>query len=316
MATSVIPPVLAGPSPADSPTVPASPESSTNPVVPVLTSMASRFDDKGRSVPVLHQHMERQPDSDTLPLVISTFKNEQDNVPYQRDLTWAQLPDKFFKAHTTRKDKKGGLTMSPVSYKPGAKRGNQGVDLIYCAVFDVEHHGPFEALREKLHGYAYLAHSSYSHTLEDPRFRIILPLASPVPADQWPHFWAKLNQWLGGINDPLTKDAARIYYLPSHAPDATGHFIESGEGQPVNVADLPELPPEQLAKVSTQATRNYLKVKIDGIEDFPPDPLNPVEGLERVVAHCKFMAEVSLPEEQKTASRATWRAMMLPPTEN
>gem|GEM_PF-1145060 len=251
-----------------------------------------------------------QPDSDTLPLVISIFNNEKDNTPQQRELTWSQLRGKHFTNHPIRKSKLGGMAMSPVSYKPGAKRGNHGVEMISCAVFDVEHHGPFDALQEKLHGYAYLAHSSYRHTVEAPRFRIILPLANPVQASQWPECWDRLNQWLGGINDPSTKDAARIYYLPSQQPDAIGHFIVSGEGKHLDIGELPELPPEQLAKVSTQATRNYLKVKIDGIEEFPPDPLNPAEGLDRVVASCKFMAETSLPEEQKTASRATWRAMI------
>lgn len=250
------------------------------------------------------------PNCDTLPLVISIFRGELDNKPLRVELTWSQMVAKNYKAHWISKTKKGGQTMSPVSYKPNSKRGNAGVALVYCAVFDVEHHGPFDVMQEKLHGYAYLAHSSYSHTAEDPRFRIILPLVKPVPASEWPDAWGRLNQWLGGINDPSTRDAARIYYLPSHPPGATGHFIVSGEGEPLDIGELPELPPEQLAKVSAPATRNHLKIKIDGIEDAPPDALNPANGLERVVARCKFMADISQPEGQKTASRTIWMAMV------
>ena len=78
----------------------------------------------------------------------------------------------------------------------------------------------------------------------------------------------------------------------------------------MDLDELPELPPDQLIKV-VAATANYApKIKIDGIEDIPPDPLSPAVGLERVVARCKFMAEVSQPESQNNASRSTWRAMI------
>lgn len=250
------------------------------------------------------------PNCDTLPLVISVFQNERDNKPLRVDLTWSQMLGRYFKRHWINKTKVGGQAMSPVSYKPSYSRGNAGIDEVCCAVFDIEHHGSFDDLRARLDGYAFVAHSSYRHTTEDPRFRLILPLTKPVPASEWADTWERLNQWLGGINDPATKDAARLYYLPSQPPDAVGHFIVSGEGKAIDIGELPDLPTEQLAKISAPATRSHLKIKIDGIDDMPPDPLNPAEGLERVVAGCKFMAETSQPEGQKTASRPIWMAMV------
>lgn len=309
MASSVIQPDPAGPNRAGSPTITTSPESVTDSVVTVLTSEAVNLGDKEGSVPALHQHMESQLNTNALPLVVSLFDGKRDSDPQQREMTWSQLLDRFYKDHSVRKNK-DGMLMSPTSYKHGTKRAAENVELVFCAVFDIEHHGPFDVMQEKLKGHAFLAHSSYNHQLDDPRYRIILPLADPIPADQWPRSWAKLNHWLGGINDAATKDASRIYYLPSKPPGAAGHFIESGEGRPVKVEELPELPPDQLAKVSSTTTRNYAKSKIDGIEDAPLDPLSPAEGLGRVVAGCKFMAEVSAPENQQMASRSTWRAMI------
>lgn len=250
------------------------------------------------------------PDCDTLPLVISVFQNERDNKPLRVDLTWSQMLGQYFKRHWINKSKVGGQAMSPVSYKPSYSRGNAGIDQVCCAVFDIEHHGSFDDLRARLDGYAFVAHSSYRHTTEDPRFRIILPLTKPVPASEWADAWERLNQWLGGINDPATKDAARLYYLPSQPPDAPDHFIVVGGGRALDISELPEAPPERRQTAVATTSRSHPKIKIDGIEDIPPDPLNPAEGLERVVARCKFMAEASQPEAQKSASRAIWMALV------
>lgn len=249
-------------------------------------------------------------DVDTLPLTISIFNNEKDNDPHQLELTWSQLVTKLQQSITIRVEKKGGMAMSPVSYKPGMKRGNKSVDLVFCAVFDVEHHGPFEALQEKLDGYAYVAHSSYRHTVEAPRFRIILPLNQPIPANQWPHAWERLNLWLGGINDPATKDAARLYYLPSQPPGATGHFIVRGDGRPMDISELPEVQAVEATRAVVLSMRESTPLMMDGIEDASPEPLNPAGGLEKVVARCKFMSEVALPKNQKVASRSIWMAMV------
>jgi putative DNA primase/helicase len=251
-----------------------------------------------------------QTDSDSLPLTVTVFKNEKDNVPVSQELTWAELRDRYFKAHQKRMVKTGGMAISPVSYMPGTTRGNQSVDAVFCAVFDIEHHGPFEALQERLDGYAFLAHSSYRHKPEDPRYRIILPLAKPVYSSEWSHAWAKLNYWVGGVNDPSTKDPARIYFLPSRPPEAPGHFIVAGQGVPVDIESLPDLPPAAAARTAIAPQSTDLKYRIEGIEEMPPDPLSPAEGLGRVVRRCKFMTEASQPEAQKNVSRPLWRAMI------
>ncbi|WP_053076613.1 DUF927 domain-containing protein [Caenimonas sp. SL110] len=239
-------------------------------------------------------------------IAFCTFRNAKDNNPQQRSMTWTEIKKQFFSRHHIR-EVKDGPTYSPVSYKPGGKRGVAGVEAVYCAVFDVEHHGSFDAIAQKLYGYAYVAHSSHSHTLADPRFRIVLPLDAPVAADDWPPAWAKLNQWLGDVNDRSTKDASRIYYLPSRPSSSKDHFIRVGEGRPLCLSQLPQLPPE----LGTQAVRRRVVSKtIDGLEDIPPEPLSPADGLARVVSRCKFMEDVSRVQRQPTVSRPLWMAMV------
>lgn len=239
-------------------------------------------------------------------IVISLFKNEKDNTPQQRTLTWEQCRRLLFSASSPRA-LKGGFAFSPVSYRPMAKRGVNGVDMVYCAVFDVEHHGSFDQVRPLLDGYEYVCHSSYSHTLGHPRYRIVLPLTRPVPALEWPVVWARLNLWAGEINDPNTKDASRIYYLPSHPPGVQGHFLVHGEGRFLDVDELPHPPPQQGQQAKSHPRPH---VHIDGLEELPQEPQSPAIGLGRVVARCKFMQTVSDPANQPQISRALWRAMI------
>jgi hypothetical protein len=53
-----------------------------------------------------------------------------------------------------------------------------------------------------------------------------LPLAEKVPASLWRVVWAELHDRIGLVGDPQTKDPARIFYLPQHAPDQPFEFHE------------------------------------------------------------------------------------------
>lgn len=235
--------------------------------------------------------------TDTKLLVISLFNNEKDRQPLKRELTWEQIATTYFSKFATR-SQKGGLAFAPVGYRPGTTRGGGNVDRIYCAVFDVEHHGGFDRVKPVLDGFDYVCHSSFSHTVGHPRYRIVLPLDEPVSAAGWPQVWQRLNLWIGGINDQATKDASRIYYLPSHPPGAEGHFIVRDQGRRLSVKDLPE-------KVDASAGRSFLPSSAaSSIE------LSPADGLGRVVERCRFMSWVSRPEVQPGVGRDLWRSMI------
>jgi hypothetical protein len=42
----------------------------------------------------------------------------------------------------------------------------------------------------------------------------------------WRAVWAELHDRIGLVGDPQTKDPARIFYLPQHAPDQPFEFHE------------------------------------------------------------------------------------------
>ena len=70
-------------------------------------------------------------------VAFTVFKSEKDNNPQARKLTWSEFAKQIQK-HTARKTKEGMGAFSPVTFREGAKRGNDGVEAITMAVFDVD----------------------------------------------------------------------------------------------------------------------------------------------------------------------------------
>lgn len=248
--------------------------------------------------------------TEDLILSVCSFDSETDKVPQQHNRTWADLCRRLSKSQPRNK-KTGAQTWSPTQYILGARRSNEGVESISCAVIDVEHHGSFESIKERLNGHAYLAHSSYRHTIDDPRFRIVLPLTTPSLAEQWPMHWERINHWLGEINDPATSDLARVYFIPCH-PAGGQPFHVVGHGRPLDIKELPELPEGFVVqKVRESAARSISScIKIEGIEESPPEPLNPEKGLNEIVERCVFMQIVSNADNQNDVTEPIWSAMI------
>jgi hypothetical protein len=78
----------------------------------------------------------------------------------------------------------------------------------------------------RLDGLEWFAYSTYSHRLDDPHYHLVLPLAEKVPASLWRVVWQELHERINLRGDEATKDPARIFYLPQHAPDQPFEFHE------------------------------------------------------------------------------------------
>jgi hypothetical protein len=142
---------------------------------------------------------------------------------------------------TELSDKRLAQCWSPTRYAERAdSRSNAGVEAVSCLVFDCDRLEPDWA---RLAPYGYLAHTTYQHTAERPRWRVVLPLAIPVPARQWARTWRRAHAALCPEADPSCKDASRQYYLPSSPPGAQPQ-ARCHEGRLLDPATLPELPPE------------------------------------------------------------------------
>ena len=135
---------------------------------------------------------------------------------------WDDIKERLMH-HEENTNKSDGSLWSPVEYHQGRTRGNTAVRFIEALVVDMDGESFANA---NLDGYEYLAYSTYSHRLDDPHYHLVLPLAERVPAGLWRSVWGELHERLNLQGDPATKDPARIFYLPQHAPDQPWEFHE------------------------------------------------------------------------------------------
>ena len=104
---------------------------------------------------------------------------------------------------------------SPTVYKPGTTRKAENVEWISAITIDHDDGADFDSAVAPWQDHPLLAHTSWSHTLEHPKLRVIVPLAEPVPANAWSRVWFWAHARTGKTADPKCKDASRMYYLPA-----------------------------------------------------------------------------------------------------
>jgi hypothetical protein len=149
-------------------------------------------------------------------------------------MTFAQLckgftttPGKLF-----IKDKQNLPLWSPTIFR-NQKRSGQNADRIYFLVYDIDDgFTPFDTWR-LFHEYHVIAHTSFSHKPHHHKYRIILPLLHPIPANDWNRASvAAKGLWdvIVGAGEPdssALNDRARAYFrygVPmTPSPEMTAH---------------------------------------------------------------------------------------------
>ena len=121
---------------------------------------------------------------------------------------------------------------------------------------------------ERLAGVCWIGHTTWSHTPDKPRWRVVIPLARPVAAKRWRDVWQRARAALCPEADPSCKDPSRRYYLPSHARDAASESTVRA-GPLLDPATLPELPPvprpPNMRRVRVSADRRRAQAYLDGV---------------------------------------------------
>lgn len=249
----------------------------------------------------------------------SAFKSALDKNPAPGLLPWSDLAAKLttHKAITVPglarvepgseqwktlldEAKKKNPALSPVRYKEGATRGNAGVEEVSCFICDLDDVSAEDlaALRARWKApdgspLAWCLYSTVKHRAETPRLRVVFPLAAPVPAVDWPRVWWRLTHWLtADKNDPATKDAARLHFLPivprelkeqAFSDMAEGVFLDP------NAFDPAPLEREALQIAQVQGKEKPLGLSSTGGEGKPGHDFNekatPAELLALLVRH-------------------------------
>lgn len=136
-------------------------------------------------------------------------------------------------------DKKSLPLWSPTVFS-SEYRSKSGAQEITCLVYDIDDGiSPFDTWR-LFASYYVIAHTSFSHKPNYHKYRIVLPLAKPIPVADWSRaYQAAQNLWdsvvgKGTPDQSALHDAARVYFrfaLPVNAegiadahPMATHHW--------------------------------------------------------------------------------------------
>jgi P4 family phage/plasmid primase-like protien len=177
---------------------------------------------------------------------LSLFRKVADNEPQEAARTWEEFCARLKKPEV-RAGKDGPL-FSPAIFEPKA-RAKANVSALSMLALDCDHHNTLDSdlPRWRKLGYAYAAYTTHSHkrvTKSNPnaeeRFRVVLPLAAPIPPIYYPALWAWAFHASGEKLDPSPKDASRIFYTPAKASEDAEYYHEIHDGP---LLDWQELPP-------------------------------------------------------------------------
>ncbi len=234
-------------------------------------------------------------------LNFSFFSDRLDNDPKPHQATWDDLVEYLQDVRKTsctpetcllsKCPEKDGRAWSPAAYPPGQARAAEAVAEVCALVLDIDH-VPNDATAQKYLDkirYQHIIHGSHSDRLDDRCFRVVIALNRPVSGKDWPRFWTNVVNHLakddgipitrrskpnphGGI-DTQTKDASRIFFLPSRPTAASGQGAQDGTdylfahipGPTLNVDDFlgepdhdpfEEKAPTTPAVINSNPTRN------------------------------------------------------------
>lgn len=197
-----------------------------------------------------------------LTIPVAVFEHKEDNQPVRHDVSWSSLAQRL--CTFDERSVKDGRAWSPVTYRPGTTRARDNVEEIHALVLDIDHS---ELPADLLNGLEYVAHTTFRHVPEEPRWRVVLPLTHSVAGNDWPYFWLRANAYFGGCVDPQTKDGSRIFYLPSCRPGAV-HEAKQQHGLLLDPASLPDVPQYEARPVNPKRNGQIRAVPTDTLQEW------------------------------------------------
>jgi RecA-family ATPase len=141
------------------------------------------------------------------------------------EVSWDNACKQF--AQPIISDTKDVYLYGPYRLNDEAKRSNSNVLEVSMLVFDIDDAQGRSAqdIVNLVADYDAILHSTWSHTKENPRYRLIINLLNPIPAK---HFSAVrngflfVNSQLASIIDKACSDPSRAYYLFSYPSERSG----------------------------------------------------------------------------------------------
>lgn len=154
-----------------------------------------------------------------LDLFVSTFSHALDTAPTPHRISLAQLVRALttFRSRPRLVDKRMLPAWSPARFAEGERRRSETVLALSCLVLDLDD-ADADVVQGDWREFLHVMHTTWSHCPHAPRWRLIVPLARPIPASRWESAW----RWAVARTpaDMVCRDPGRLYFLPAlSAPD-------------------------------------------------------------------------------------------------
>ena len=159
--------------------------------------------------------------------------------PVLRSLSWPALVAELqrYRPHSGTKEQRlrTAPLWSPVELSE-PRRASACVRNVTALVLDYDDDAALtvpEAL-ERWDGFERVGYTTWSHSEQAPRCRVVLPLFRPIPGEWWADLYRSVLRDQGQGADPQCCDPSRAYYLP--AVGAGGpHYSERVEGERIDL---------------------------------------------------------------------------------
>jgi hypothetical protein len=159
---------------------------------------------------------------------LSLFEDLKKPEALEANVSWK----KIFNNLTTPKltETKSTFLFGPYSLDKNQRRKNENVKEVNALVFDIDNARglSFDEITKLCKNYCGIIHSTWSHTELEPRYRVVLPLKTGVPANQFKELRSRflfVNPDLAAIIDEACSDISRSYYFFSCPPDKVEQAI-------------------------------------------------------------------------------------------
>lgn len=184
------------------------------------------------------------------------------------EITWESFLS-FVSSPQVAADKKLLEGWSPAKFM-GDRRARAACELVSAIVLDDDASGlTLESVCGVWGGFEGVIHSSFSHTDEAPKWRIVLRCSRDMTPDEHARVWALVSAHACGRGQPVdeaTRDPSRLWFVPGHAEGApfvvsvmAGHVIDvdralaaqiSAPDPPVKLADSVRAPDTRRASMA------------------------------------------------------------------
>jgi putative DNA primase/helicase len=237
---------------------------------------------------------------DEVTLPFTEFENKYSNIGVESQICWRDFTKYVIGSGHSVMPTKSGKLIGGYWLKEDATRSNINVEEVFVFICDVdgkpgelqpptldEMKAKFQPQSSSIFGCKVLGYTTYSHSLQYPRYRLIFPLARAVAPSEYEALWLGFNAALGGILDPVTKDISRIHYLPSCPAEnlsIASWFSANDAGH------LPMVNPEPLIVegIALCTPQKPAKTYISTTPETPREIARVQEMLDHISADCDY----------------------------